>query len=179
MLMGDVQTIPPHVVETIVNDNIELACQAIEKAAMERAIMDVDESLALSFDARRRYRDQRGGHPFWDPAVMQTSWPAALPDPLRLKATGLQPHQLVLYDDFGTTAEEYAARQALMAHPGQDMQRRLVSRPGSTVSYRQDSAAGNYSPAPDQQGFPIHPSNEDIVQRFMVCCFTLCPVDFV
>ena len=38
-------------------DNLESACAAIEKAAMERAVNDVDESFASSFEARRRHRE--------------------------------------------------------------------------------------------------------------------------
>jgi hypothetical protein len=42
-------------------------------------------------------------HPFWDPSVLQTNYVSALPDPLRLKTTGVQPHQAQLYEDFGET----------------------------------------------------------------------------
>jgi CCR4-NOT transcription complex subunit 1 len=52
-------SVPEQVITTIVQDNIDVACLAIEKAAMERALTDVDESLAVSFEARRRYRDVR------------------------------------------------------------------------------------------------------------------------
>lgn len=41
----------------IVADNLDIACTAIEKAAMERAVSDVDESFAASYEARRRQRE--------------------------------------------------------------------------------------------------------------------------
>jgi CCR4-NOT transcription complex subunit 1 len=40
-----------------VTENLEIACSAIEKAAMERAVMDVDETLAMSFENRRGHRE--------------------------------------------------------------------------------------------------------------------------
>ena len=40
-------------------DNLDIACVAIEKAAMERATADVDEGFAPSYDIRRRHREVR------------------------------------------------------------------------------------------------------------------------
>lgn len=45
------------VVQLIVADNLDVACAAIEKAAMERAVSDVDEGFAASYEARRRHRE--------------------------------------------------------------------------------------------------------------------------
>ena len=50
------QMAPDQVVLLLVQENIELACRAIEKAAMDRAVADVDESFAASFELRRRHR---------------------------------------------------------------------------------------------------------------------------
>ena len=47
---------PDQVVLLLVQDNIELACRAIEKAAMDRAVADVDENFATSYELRRRHR---------------------------------------------------------------------------------------------------------------------------
>lgn len=51
------QTISEQVLAILVQDNVDIACSAIEKAAMERAVTDVDEGFATSYDARRRYRE--------------------------------------------------------------------------------------------------------------------------
>jgi CCR4-NOT transcription complex subunit 1 len=53
----DVQNIPQQAVDMFVTENLEIACSAIEKAAMERAVMDVDETLAMSFENRRGHRE--------------------------------------------------------------------------------------------------------------------------
>lgn len=47
---------PDQVVLLLVQDNIELACRAIEKAAMDRAVADVDENFTASYELRRRHR---------------------------------------------------------------------------------------------------------------------------
>lgn len=94
------QVITEQVLSILVSDNVEVACSAIEKAAMERAVADVDESFATSYEARRRHRELRSGQPFWDPNAPPSNFSIALPDPLRIKATGLQTHQVAVYEDF-------------------------------------------------------------------------------
>ena len=47
------------VIVLLVQDNLDIACSAIEKAAMERAVSDVDEGFAASYEARRRHREVR------------------------------------------------------------------------------------------------------------------------
>ena len=49
--------VPDQVIFLLVQDNIELACQAIEKAAMDRAVIDVDDSFAAAYEVRRRHRE--------------------------------------------------------------------------------------------------------------------------
>lgn len=51
------QTISEQVLAILVQDNVDIACAAIEKAAMERAVTDVDEGFVTSYEARRRYRE--------------------------------------------------------------------------------------------------------------------------
>lgn len=85
---------------------------------MERAELEVDEAFASSYETRRRHRDvcslgsilllhllivlqHRGGQGFWDPAAPPLSMVPSLPDPLRIKASGVQSNQSAIYDDFG------------------------------------------------------------------------------
>lgn len=51
------QTLSDQVVALIVSDNLEIACQAIENAAMQKADIEVDESFVNSYEARRRHRE--------------------------------------------------------------------------------------------------------------------------
>lgn len=43
----------------LMSDNLEIACAAIEKAAMERALTDVDAAFEDQYDARMRHREVR------------------------------------------------------------------------------------------------------------------------
>jgi CCR4-NOT transcription complex subunit 1 len=49
--------VPEQVILLLVQDNLDGACEAIEKAAMDRAVADVDEGLSASVEARRRHRE--------------------------------------------------------------------------------------------------------------------------
>ena len=51
------------VLTILATDNLDAACAAIEKAAMERAVSDVDEGFAASYEARRRHREVSGACP--------------------------------------------------------------------------------------------------------------------
>ena len=49
--------IPEPAIALIVQDNLDIACSAIEKAAMERAVTDVDEGFGQAYELRRRHRE--------------------------------------------------------------------------------------------------------------------------
>ena len=51
--------ITDQMVVLLVQDNLDLACQAVEKAAMDRAAVEVDESFNNAYEARRRHREVR------------------------------------------------------------------------------------------------------------------------
>ncbi|ORZ06742.1 CCR4-Not complex component, Not1-domain-containing protein [Lobosporangium transversale] len=104
------QNMPEQSILMTVNDNLDLACSVIEKAAMEKAIPEIEESLANAFNARKKHRE-RTGQPYYDVATYQSSrYPASLPEPLRIKPTGLSAQQLRVYEDFARLP-----RQAAMA----------------------------------------------------------------
>ncbi|KAG2020512.1 CCR4-Not complex component [Coprinopsis cinerea AmutBmut pab1-1] len=96
------QHVPDAVVQILVQDNLDIACNTIEKAAMDRVAVDIDESFAQSYEIRRRHRETRPAAPFWDPAAPRSTFTNTLPDPLRIKLSGLQPQQLSVYEDFAT-----------------------------------------------------------------------------
>ncbi|KZT20259.1 Not1-domain-containing protein [Neolentinus lepideus HHB14362 ss-1] len=130
------QIITENVILLLVQDNLDIACAAIEKAAMDRAIVDVDEGFATSYELRRRHREQRTAHHFWDHTSGASNFSGQLPDPLRIRQAGVQSNQLLVYEDFG-----------------KDHIRRLItaSRPSSTVSYsRTDLSSMAYPPTPVQ-----------------------------
>lgn len=89
-------------IQTCAAENLDLGCMLIEKAATEKAIRDVDDALAPAFKGRQKRREQ--GHAFVDVLSLggdsQSRFPAALPEQLRPKTTGLMPHQLYVYEAF-------------------------------------------------------------------------------
>ncbi|KAI0807086.1 Not1-domain-containing protein [Fomes fomentarius] len=146
------QMVPDQVIFLLVQENIELACQAIEKAAMDRAVIDVDDGFAAAYEIRRRHREQHPGQPFWDTSVPQSNVFNSLPDLLRIKPGGAAVQQLRVYEEFNM-----------------DPKRRVfTSRPNSTVSYsRADqiaSALYSPSPAPEQAGQVLLP--QEAMERF-------------
>lgn len=91
---------------------------------MDRAVADVDDGFGQAYETRRRHREvslirvvtrteahsnvgmlkQRPGQPFWDQTAPQAAFIATLPEPLRIKASGLQMQQTRVYEDFGMTS---------------------------------------------------------------------------
>lgn len=78
----------------------DLACSLVEKSASEKAIVEIDASLATDFENRRKHRE-RTGQPFYDLAVYSSSrYPSTLPESLRLRPGGLTAAQVRVYEDF-------------------------------------------------------------------------------
>lgn len=90
-----------HVMQICSAENLELGCMLIEKAATEKAMRDIDESLGSAYTARRRHTEQ-SSQPFFDTAAFSNAsrYPNALPTVFRPKPGGLEPQQLVVYDAF-------------------------------------------------------------------------------
>jgi CCR4-NOT transcription complex subunit 1 len=94
------QTVPEQVVYVIVSDNLDLACSFMEKAAAEKSIQEIDDSLSVAYNNRRKHRE-RSTQPYYDLAVYAASrYPSALPDQLRLRPGGLTQPQMMVYEDF-------------------------------------------------------------------------------
>jgi len=89
-------------VSSCAQDNLELGCMLIEKAATEKAVRDMDEALADALSTRKKHREQTGT-PFYDMSIFGNGsqrYPAALPEPLRPKPGGLRSEQLLVYKAF-------------------------------------------------------------------------------
>ncbi|KAF9052783.1 Not1-domain-containing protein [Panaeolus papilionaceus] len=144
------QLISEQVVSLLVQDNLDIACAAIEKAAMERAVTDVDDGFTASYEARRRHREIRSTASFWDPHVPRSDFSSTLPDPLIVKLNGVQPHQAMVYEDFGMA----------------DTKRRVDSRPGSVASF---GTVGHYATSPALDHTLNHPvliTHAEALERF-------------
>jgi len=57
MLIPLQQLFPEQVLLLLTQDNVDIACQVIEKTAMDRAVVEIDEALASAHEARRAHAE--------------------------------------------------------------------------------------------------------------------------
>ena len=127
------------IVQVCSNDNIDLGCALIEKASMEKAIRDIDESLTIGIQARRKARE--AGQPFVDATVVRGSkYPRELPEALRTRPGGLMQQQLLVYEGF--QRQRAQANNALAQQQQQLQQAAAGETNGSAESKAQQNAAG-------------------------------------
>jgi len=98
------QALIEQIVQVCSNDNLDIGCRLIEKAATEKAILVCDESLSAAYQMRRKSKEQSSQSPpspFIDGSVPKgTKYPKELPDVLKPRLGGLLPQQLQLYEGF-------------------------------------------------------------------------------
>lgn len=83
-------------------DNLELGCRLIEKAATEKAVRKLNDTIAPALATRRDTREQKG-QLYYDMSIFGSEnqrYPRELPDMLRPKPGGLRPEQLLVYEAF-------------------------------------------------------------------------------
>jgi len=51
------QLFPEQVLLLLTQDNVDIACQVIEKTAMDRAVVEIDEALTPAYEARRAHAE--------------------------------------------------------------------------------------------------------------------------
>ncbi|KAL3238319.1 CCR4-NOT core subunit CDC39 [Nakaseomyces bracarensis] len=87
-----------------INDNIGLALNLVELAAMDKATQELGEQMIQAIAIRRYHKERRSDQPFVTPSTNPYS--LALPDPLGIKNTGVTPQQFKLYEEFGAPVPE-------------------------------------------------------------------------
>ncbi|KAI9272225.1 CCR4-Not complex component, Not1-domain-containing protein [Helicostylum pulchrum] len=116
-----------------VADNLDLVCAVIEKTAMEKVTMEVDDALMNAFASRKKHREQQqqrgGAQPYFDMDIFAMSrYPSTLPEPLRPKPNGLGVNQLRIYEDFTRIPRSAAAVAAASAGQMMDQQQSLMDQ---------------------------------------------------
>ena len=107
----------------------------------------------------------RSTHPFWDPSAPHSNFIVTLPDPLRIKPSGIQAHQAAVYEDFGKGFRCIATTD--MNNRISDPNRKSESRPASVSSF---NAAALYRPASSLER-PLNQnlqSHQEAMERFLV-----------
>lgn len=85
-------SVPENLIIVFVNDNIDMLCNVVERAAESASIIEID---ALIEEALER----RTGSTFNEPAP--NPWSLYIPPPYRPTHGGLNRDQMAIYDDFG------------------------------------------------------------------------------
>lgn len=103
----------------VVNDNLDMACAMVEKLASDRAFGSMNEQIEALVLLRKKHRSTRPGQPFIDPDIgSRLGLSQDLPEPLRLKAGGLSPQQMKVYDDYNSIPKNPTQAAALYGmHP--------------------------------------------------------------
>lgn len=126
-------------------ENLELGCMLIEKAATEKAMRDIDESLSTAYTARRRHKELTNGNAatFEDKQVL-AHFPPKVPAPFRPQAGGLKPQQLLVYEAYQRLQRQPVVPPARSSYSGS------TSTPSATSLSKQ----------------PATKTTEDIVAQF-------------
>ncbi|KAL3683907.1 hypothetical protein R1sor_001929 [Riccia sorocarpa] len=142
-------------VQLVTNDNLDLGCAVIEKAATEKALRDLEDAIGPSLAHRRKQREALGAT-FYDASTYIGNL-ARLPEALRPKPGRLSNSQQRVYEDFARLPWQNQPSQGPVAPVGQAAPPAVSSLgPGSsrgpyTVTAAQGSASsftGAVAPAP-------------------------------
>ena len=82
-----------------VNDNLDTACSFVEKAAEDRAVMEIDRYFQDDFEQRRQYISSHPQEPFQADRTI-SNWAKLIPEPYQQALGGLNETQLAVYEDF-------------------------------------------------------------------------------
>jgi len=131
------------VVSRLVQDNLDLGCNMIEKTVVDKAMRDIRESINPAIQARRNHRMRGSREPFFDPNFRQTRWPQALPEVLRPRTGGTPQHHLKVYKDFNNMRFNSGGTPAQTNLPDIDL--RLLNSPSHAQTEQAAAhAAGMY-----------------------------------
>lgn len=91
-------TIPEGAVLMCVNDNLDTACEIVQKQAEERSMPEIEAQIEAEIAVRRQHRNDHPNEQYIGPAY--NGWSRFIPDPYKITAGGLKPEQLAIYTEF-------------------------------------------------------------------------------
>lgn len=91
-------TLPSDQIAIAINDNTDIICSIIERAAIDRSLIQIEEVLQPAYLNRKRYAESGSSQPFAD---LVSNYALQLPQPFRLEFGGLSRQQFSIYEDFG------------------------------------------------------------------------------
>lgn len=91
-------TIPEGAVLMCVNDNLDTACEIVQRQAEERSMPEIEAQIEAEIALRRQHRADHPNEQYIGPAY--NGWSRFIPDPYKITAGGLKPEQLAIYTEF-------------------------------------------------------------------------------
>ncbi|KAI9670819.1 MAG: hypothetical protein M1829_004708 [Trizodia sp. TS-e1964] len=82
-----------------VNDNLDIACSMVERAAEQRAIPEINENIEQQLAERRIHLEMRPNDPYVDQAMVNR-WAFYIPEPFKQAPGGLNQDQMAIYKEF-------------------------------------------------------------------------------
>ncbi|KAL8732911.1 MAG: hypothetical protein Q9166_002512 [cf. Caloplaca sp. 2 TL-2023] len=91
-------TIPEGAVLMCVNDNLDIACEIVQKQAEERSMPEIEAQIEAEIATRRQHRADHPSEQYIGPAY--NGWSRFIADPYKIAAGGLNQEQMAIYLDF-------------------------------------------------------------------------------
>ena len=92
------QAFPEGAILMCVNDNLDTACNIVEKQAEERSMPEIEAHIEAEIAQRRQHRAEHPNEPYMDPAFNR--WAGFIPDPYKQASGGLNQEQMAIYLEF-------------------------------------------------------------------------------
>lgn len=92
------QAFPEGAILMCVNDNLDTACNIVEKQAEELSMPNIETHIENEIASRRQHRIGNPNEPYQDAAY--SNWSTFIPDPYKQSFNGLNQEQMTIYLDF-------------------------------------------------------------------------------
>ena len=92
------EAFPEGAILMCVNDNLDTACNIVEKQAEERSMPEIEAHIETEIAQRRQHRAEHPNEPYMDPAFNR--WAGFIPDPYKQASGGLNQEQMEIYLEF-------------------------------------------------------------------------------
>lgn len=144
---------PLEELDTAINDNIGLALNLVELAAVDKAVQELREQLIQAIAIRRYHKERRSDQPFITPNTNPYS--LALPDPLDIKNNGVTPQQFKLYEEFGNFFPDNHAMTIANQNQSVNTPQSIPAEPVQNIPQNIQTTANRQPLGPAQAQMPI------------------------
>lgn len=175
--------VPEAFIMICVNDNIDLACEVVQRAAEDHSMAEIEDRLGPAVLSRIQHRQSQSQVAFADP--VPNPYAFRMPDPYKFSANGLNEDQLRVYEEFSHDADRHAlsyldqANDSYTRPPsqyagdnivqeGSDRPHRPLSADHDMPRSRGTSAARTLNSHPHLNGYPDGLASEVVLERLLL-----------